>query len=203
MTRIIAGSARGRRLAVPASGTRPTSDRVREAVFSALDSQLLADDAAWSDLTVLDLFAGTGALGLEALSRGARRAVLVEKSRSAARALTANVESVGCPGAELLVRDARHLARLPPPEGAAGLVFVDPPYDWAAEDVRELLNDLHAAGWIAPQARIVVERPARDPGSPLPAHWDEPRRRPYGDTVLWYGRCAPSTDAGTAGGEGV
>ncbi len=176
---------------------------MREAIFSALDSQLLATDAAWSEFAVLDLFAGTGALGLEALSRGARGAVLVERSRDAARILSANADAVGCPGAEVLVRDVRRLAAMPPPQEGAGLVFVDPPYDWPAEDIRDLLDGLWAARWIADGARVIVERPARDPDSPIPAGWEQPRRRPYGDTALWYGRCAPSTDAGIPGEEGV
>jgi 16S rRNA (guanine966-N2)-methyltransferase len=203
VTRIIAGAARGRRLAVPAAGTRPTSDRVREAIFSTLDSQFAADDVAWSTLRVLDLFAGSGALGLEALSRGAHSAVLVEKSREAARVLAANVDAVDCPGAEVLVRDVRRLVTVPPPDGGAGLVFLDPPYDWPARDVRDLVEGLRVAGWIAEGAPVVVERPARDPDSPIPEDWQEPRRRPYGDTMLWYGRCAPTTDAGIAGEEGV
>ncbi|MHB1212699.1 MAG: RsmD family RNA methyltransferase, partial [Candidatus Nanopelagicales bacterium] len=82
--RIVAGAARGRRLAVPPSGTRPTSDRVREALFSTLESDMAADGVAWPDFDVLDLFAGSGALGLEALSRGARGAVLVESGRPGA-----------------------------------------------------------------------------------------------------------------------
>jgi len=190
MTRIIAGAARGRRLAVPSTGTRPTSDRVREALFSALESEWGAQGVQWPDVTVLDLFAGSGALGLEALSRGARRAHLVERSRPAARALSANVSAVGCPGAEVVIRDATQLAAQPAPEPAARLVFADPPYDWPANDLVRLLDDLRAAGWIAPDAVVVVERPARDPLSPFPPGWPEPRRRPYGDTVLWYGRVA-------------
>jgi 16S rRNA (guanine966-N2)-methyltransferase len=190
MTRIIAGAARGRRLAVPRSGTRPTSDRVREALFSALESEWIAEGVAWSQVPVLDLFAGTGALGLEALSRGATRVHLVESARPAARVLAANVTAVGCPGAEIVIRDATSLAALPAPRPAARLVLADPPYDWPAPDLAGLLERLHAAGWIADDAVVVVERPARDPGCPLPADWPEPRRRPYGDTVLWYGRVA-------------
>lgn len=190
MTRIIAGVARGRRLAVPGSGTRPTSDRVREALFSALESEWTAEGIGWSQVPVLDLFAGTGALGLEALSRGATRAHLVERSRPAARTLAANVAAVGCPGAEVVIRDATQLAALPAPHPPARLVFADPPYDWPAADLALLLARLHAAGWIAADAVVVVERPLRDPDSPFPAGWPEPRRRPYGDTVLWYGRVA-------------
>jgi 16S rRNA (guanine966-N2)-methyltransferase len=190
MTRIIAGTARGRRLAVPGSGTRPTSDRVREALFSALESEWTAEGLDWSQVPVLDLFAGTGALGLEALSRGSTRAHLVERSRPAARTLAANVAAVGCPGAEIVIRDAAQLAALPAPQPGARLVFADPPYDRPAVDLAGLLERLHSSGWIAAGAVVVVERPTRDPESPFPAGWPEPRRRPYGDTVLWYGRVA-------------
>ncbi len=194
MTRIIAGAARGRRLAVPGSGTRPTSDRVREALFSALESEWVGRGITWPEVTVLDLFAGTGALGLEALSRGATRAHLVEHARPAARTLAANVAAVGCPGAEVVTRDAVQLPGLPAPVPAARLVFADPPYDWPATDLARLLGRLRAADWIAGDAVVVVERPARDPVSPFPDGWPEPRRRPYGDTVLWYGRVASIDD---------
>lgn len=199
MTRIIAGVARGRRLAVPGSGTRPTADRVREALFSTLESEWSARQVDWSQVTVLDLFAGTGALGLEALSRGAVRAHLVERSRSAARTLSSNAEAVGCPGAEIVIRDAAGLAGLPAPQPPARLVFADPPYDWPAAGLARLLDRLHRAGWIADDAVVVVERPARDPGSPFPAGWPEPRRRPYGDTVLWYGRAVSVHEDGAEG----
>jgi 16S rRNA (guanine966-N2)-methyltransferase len=199
MTRIIAGAARGRRLAVPGSGTRPTSDRVREALFSALESEWTAAGVDWAQVPVLDLFAGTGALGLEALSRGATRAHLVERSRPAARILAENVAAVGCPGAEIVIRDATQVAALPAPQPPARLVFADPPYDWPAAGLARLLDRLHGAGWIADDAVVVVERPARDPVSPLPAGWPEPRRRPYGDTVLWYGRVASVDEDGAEG----
>ena len=190
MTRIIAGAAGGRRLAVPPAGTRPTSDRVREALFSALDSEWRARGTAWPAVGVLDLYAGSGALGLEALSRGAAQAVLVERSRSAARVLQANVATVDCPGAVVLVRDVGQLASTPPPGGPAELVLADPPYDVPAAEVARLLAGLLDAGWIAADAVVVVERPTRDAASPLPDGWEQTRRRSYGDTVLWYGRCA-------------
>jgi 16S rRNA (guanine966-N2)-methyltransferase len=198
VTRIVAGSARGRRLAVPPGGTRPTSDRVREALFSSLDSLLLAEGLRWSQIGVLDLFAGSGALGLEALSRGAREAVLVERSRAAARVLEANVGVVGLAGATVLVRDVAQLAGLPDPSAAAELVFVDPPYDWPASELRTVLTGLLDRGWIASHAIVIVERGARDPEAPLPDDWPEPRRRAYGDTVLWYGRAA--SEAGVPAG---
>jgi 16S rRNA (guanine966-N2)-methyltransferase len=187
VTRIVSGTARGRRLAVPSSGTRPTSDRVREALFSSLDSSLAAEGVAWADVDVLDLYAGSGALGLEALSRGARSAVLVERSRPAAKVLAANVDAVGCPGAVVLVRDALDIPATTP-AAPARIVLVDPPYEVAAAAIGRLLDRLHAAGWIAVDAWVVVERPARDEASPIPAAWGEPLCRTYGDTVLWYGR---------------
>jgi 16S rRNA (guanine966-N2)-methyltransferase len=198
MTRIISGQARGRRLSVPSAGTRPTSDRVREALFSALDSHWREQDMAWRDIVVLDLYAGTGALGLEALSRGARSAVLVERNRAAARTMSQNVEVVACPGATVLVRDAAQLASTPPPHEPANLVFADPPYDVPAATIAGMLDALLAAGWIRADATIVVERPERDPQTPLPAGWRLDRRRPYGDTALWYGRAAAQPDE-TAG----
>jgi 16S rRNA (guanine966-N2)-methyltransferase len=187
VTRIIAGKARGRRLSVPAAGTRPTADRVRESLFSSLDSALAADGIAWSSVSILDLFAGSGALGLEALSRGAAEAVLVEKARPALVVLKRNIEAVGLPGAVVLAKDARALAQ-DPPQVSAGLVFADPPYDWSAEALAALLNGLGESGWVSPGATVVVERPAKDPLSPLPSSWDQGRRRAYGDTALWYGR---------------
>jgi len=190
MTRIIAGTARGRRLAVPPTGTRPTSDRVREALFSSVDSELIAGGRSWQGLTVLDLFAGSGALGLEALSRGAGSAILVEKSRAAAKVASANVVAVGLPGAQVLIRDAWSLASMPPPSGGVDLCFADPPYEWPSNDIRSLLSELAGASWFDSQARVVIERPAKEASHPFPAHWIERSRRSYGDTVLWYGQVA-------------
>lgn len=199
MTRIIAGRAGGRRLSVPSTGTRPTSDRVREALFSALDSEWRAMGVDWSDVVVLDLYAGSGALGLEALSRGAAAAVLVERSRAAAGVLRANVAAVDLPGAVVIVRDVGQLAASPPPGEPASLVLADPPYEVPARDLARTLAALQLAGWIAADAVVVVERPARDTGSPLPGSWAEVRRRAYGDTVLWYGRSAADGGAGARG----
>ena len=188
MTRVIGGLARGRRLAVPVRGTRPTSDRVRESMFSSLDADLVAGGSAWADVVALDLYAGSGALGLEALSRGARAAYLVESDRAAARTLTANAEAVGLPGAQVLVRRAEALASAPAPDPGASLVLLDPPYDVDAAAIRALLGRLAASGWIVDGARVVVERPSRDAEDPLPAGWASSPRRRFGDTCLWYGR---------------
>lgn len=186
MTRIIAGVARGRRLRVPTSGTRPTTDRVREAMFSTIESMLRSDDRTWAQVRVLDLYAGSGALGLEALSRGARAVTLVERSRDAVRTINDNVKVVALPGVSVLPLPVTRVIERPPT--AAELVLVDPPYDVPAEQVIAELQGLADAGWIAQEAVIVVERPAEDAASPMPPGWILAAQRRYGDTVLWYGR---------------
>ena len=163
MTRIVAGSAKGRTLAVPKSGTRPTSERVREALFSRLDHMNVLEGA-----TVLDLFAGTGALGLEALSRGAARATLVEKASAAARVATANVRATGL-SARVVTADVRAYLGARSGEAITGevdLVFIDPPYDIAEEDMTTVLSAL--APWVGPDSLIVVERSTRAPAPTWP-----------------------------------
>lgn len=191
MTRIIAGQARGRRLSVPSRGTRPTSDRVRESMFSTLNSLLVSEGRVWEEIDVLDLYAGTGALGLEALSRGARSVTLVESDRAAARLLRSNCAAVGLPGAHVVERRVGSLGRSD--QRAAGLVFVDPPYSVASAVIATELVQLSAAGWIAPSALIVLERPDRDAETPLPEGWTILDERRYGDTRLWYGRNASTS----------
>jgi 16S rRNA (guanine966-N2)-methyltransferase len=188
MTRIISGVARGRTLKVPAKGTRPTSDRVRESLFSSLQSRLVADGLDWADICVLDLYAGSGALGLEALSRGAREVWLVENNRAAAAVIASNIEALGISGAHVLSSDAGAVARVRPTSAApATIVLADPPYEVANSVMHTLVADLDAAGWLAEDAHVVIERPAGEPASPFPAGWVTQSRR-MGDTVLWYGR---------------
>lgn len=188
MTRIISGSARGRTLKVPAKGTRPTSDRVRESLFSALQSRLLVDSLDWVDICVLDLYAGSGALGLEALSRGAREVWLVESNKAAAAVITANVETLGITGAHVLCSDAAKVAHVRPSHASpAHIVLADPPYEVASDVIRTLVENLERAGWLAEAAHVVIERPARDIDAPFPPGWEMQCRR-MGDTVLWYGR---------------
>lgn len=180
MTRIVAGAARGRRLAVPPAGTRPTADRAREALFSSLDSEL----GGFAGLGVIDLYAGSGAVGLEALSRGADRVLLVESDRRAAEVARSNVKTVGLPGATVLVRPAERLG--PNPDAAYDLLFADPPYDVPMETLRAVLTVLAADGWLTADATVVVERSKRDEWS-WPDGYAADRDRKYGEARLWYG----------------
>lgn len=180
MSRIIAGTLRGRRLAVPRSGTRPTSDRVREALFSALTSAGDVEGAI-----VLDLFAGSGALGFEALSRGARRLIAVEASRPAAELLRRNARDLGV-RAEVHATKVATFLRKPPPV-AVDLVLMDPPYDYAAVDAD--LEALVSGQWLVPGARVVVERSTRTP-DPDFTGLEEVEVRRYGETAVWLARAA-------------
>ena len=187
MTRIIAGEAKGRRLTVPKRGTRPTADRVRESLFSAVSAHLLKVGINWTELSALDLYAGTGALGLEALSRGAHRVVLIEKARAAGEVIGANINAVALPGAQLLIGDVSAvLERLGAPP--FGLVFVDPPYDVGSAQISKVLMLLENKGLLAAGALVVVERPTGDEQTPLPDSWEVLQVRRHGDTTLWYGQ---------------
>ncbi|MBG0815412.1 16S rRNA (guanine(966)-N(2))-methyltransferase RsmD [Planomonospora sp. ID82291] len=186
MSRVIAGVAGGRRLAVPPGNrTRPTSDRAREGIFSTVGSLLGPLDG----VRVLDLYAGSGAIGLEALSRGAARALLVESDARAVRTIRENIASLGLPGAELAAdRVERVLAR-----GAAepyDLVFADPPYAVTAEEVDAVLERLRDGGWLAADALVAVERESRGKDLVWPAGYEEERVRRYGEASVWYGRAA-------------
>lgn len=177
--RVVAGSAGGLRLESPASPTtRPTTERVREAVFSSIGN-------AVRDVAVLDLYAGTGAMAIEALSRGAARAVLVERDRQEAAVATRNLAHTGFAAVgRVVVREvAQVLAAAPPPEAPFGLVCCDPPYDTADETVDALLRALTAPGWLAPSALIVVERPVGSRCTP-PDGWEPRFTRAYGDTLV-------------------
>ena len=181
MTRIVAGSAKGRTLAVPKSGTRPTSEHVREALFSRLDHMNVLEGA-----TVLDLFAGTGALGLEALSRGAARATLVEKASAAARVASANVRATGLP-ARVVTADVRAYLGARSGEALTGendLVFIDPPYDIPEGDMTTVLSAL--APWVGPDSLIVVERSTRAPAPTWPPFLVLEDTRAWGETVAYF-----------------
>ncbi|MCW2829773.1 MAG: rsmD [Aeromicrobium sp.] len=182
MTRIIAGTYGGRRIQTPkGDGTRPTSDRVREAMFSSLESEL---GGFSSDLRVLDLFAGSGALGLEALSRGASFAVFVEASTQAAAVVKQNLTSLGAAGAVVRAKAERWVEDGDP--DSFGLVVVDPPYALPTAQVAALVSAVKES-FSAPDAVFVVERATRDPFA-WPEGIEPLRSKKYGETTLWYGR---------------
>ena len=203
MTRIVGGRAKGHRLRVPPSGTRPTSDRAREGVFSSLESLR----GLFTDCAVVDLYAGSGALGLEALSRGAAVVDFVESDRAAAAVIRQNLSVV------------RSALAAPPRQGASGedlsllvgvrsmsvrrwlssatqrydVVFCDPPYDAPSAEVRSVISALLAADLLAADALVVVERAARDGDWAWPSGLAGVRDLGYGEARLWIGG-APAPD---------
>ncbi len=182
MTRVIAGLARGRRLKVPPTGVRPTGDRAREALFNSLGSLLDLDGAA-----VLDLYAGSGALGIEALSRGAESVVFVESSPKVLPVIEANLAAVGLPGGRVLRGSVPAVVAGPAPR-SFDLVLADPPYDTPAAEVQGVLRGLVEHGWLAPEAVVVVERSSRESEWVWPTPLAGLRERRYGEAVLRYGR---------------
>lgn len=184
MTRIISGRAGGTVLDVPPKGTRPTSDRVRESLFGALESAGVLDDAR-----VADLFAGSGALGLESLSRGAASADLVELSAPAAALIRTNAQRVRTAGviAPARVHRANVTTWLSASTDEWDLVFLDPPYDFANPELTKALVAL--APRLSPDATVIVERAKRSASPDWAAAGLEPERdRAYGDTTMWWGR---------------
>ncbi len=191
MTRVIGGRAGGRRLDTPrGAATRPTSDRVREALFSAVESRWgLLEGARF-----LDLYAGSGAVGLEAWSRGATEVTFVESDRRAAGLVRGNARRLGLAEVDVLARPVA--AVLAGPASAPyDVVFLDPPYPLPEEDLAAVLAGLTAGEWLAPSALVVVERSARSPEPAWPPGLVPERERRYGETrlwyALWYGRGAP------------
>ena len=183
MTRVIAGSARGRRLQVPdGTTTRPTSDRAREGLFSSLQSLLDLDDAR-----VLDLYAGSGALGLEAVSRGAGSATLVEDDPEAVAVLRRNVEHLGFRSAYVVAQPVERFLAVDA-EPRYDLALIDPPYDLDVLPVLDLL-----VPWLAPDAVVAVERRSRGPELAWPAAYEPVRDRRYGEATLWYALLASSS----------
>lgn len=191
VTRIIAGFAGSLPLAVPRSGTRPTSDRVREAIFSALESRGGLDGRR-----VLDLYAGSGALALEAVSRGASEALLVERNAAAAGVARTNARVVTDAATKARISPLPRIsvsaqAVLPvlrgiPVVAGAGfdVVFIDPPYDLSEAELSETLGAL--VRLLAPDATVLVERSTRTPEPTWPTGLELDRTKSYGETALWW-----------------
>ena len=182
MTRLISGVAGGRRLKVPRAGVRPTGDRAREALFNSLGSLLDLHGAA-----VLDLYAGSGALGLEAHSRGAGSVVFVESGAGVLPVLNENLAAVGLPGGRVVAGAVGTVLAGPAP-ARFDLVLADPPYAVPVEEVYDVLRALVDGGWLAPEAVLVVERSSRERDWEWPTPFVGLRDRRYGEAVLRYGR---------------
>jgi 16S rRNA (guanine966-N2)-methyltransferase len=191
MARVIAGEAGGRRLAVPdGRETRPTSDRAREGLFATVSSIV----GPLAGARVLDLYAGSGAVGLEALSRGAEHVLLVEHGARAARVIRENIEAIGLPGAVLVAdRVERALAR-GPDQDRYDVVFADPPYALADAAVSRILSLLAEQGWLAPGALVIVERATRSGPLSWPDGFAVDRARRYGEATFWYGLASESAE---------
>jgi 16S rRNA (guanine966-N2)-methyltransferase len=192
VTRIIGGTAGGRRLKTPAGdATRPTSDRVREALFSALESQL----GSLAGLRFLDLYAGSGAVGLEAMSRGVGVLTSVESDRRTARMVQDNATTLGFRKVEVV---AQPVARVLAQHARApyDVVFADPPYPLDNAELEQTLALLVDYGWVAPGSVLVVERSARSVEPAWPPGLVRERTKDYGETVLWYVRAGSEESDG-------
>ncbi len=197
MTRIIGGVAGGRRLATPRGDrTRPTSDRVREALFSSVEAWC----GSLHGLRFLALYAGSGAVGLEAWSRGAAQVTLVEHDRRTAALVAANARDLGCAVADVLATTAlTTLTR--PPSAPYDVVYADPPYPAPTAEVEAVLAARVAHGWRHDGSLVVVERATRSDPLTWPAGLVGDRERRYGETVLWYGHADLLPGSGEPGGE--
>jgi 16S rRNA (guanine966-N2)-methyltransferase len=184
VTRIIGGVAGGRRIRTPTGdSTRPTSDRVREALFSSLEAGL----GSVTGLRVLDLYAGSAAVGLEARSRGAGVVTCVEQNRRTATLARDNVRTLGLGGVEVVTSAVSRLLATPP-RAPYDVVFLDPPYSLGTAEVVTDLTALRDHGWLIPGAVVVVERSSRSDALWWPEGFTADRERRYGETLLWYGR---------------
>jgi 16S rRNA (guanine966-N2)-methyltransferase len=176
--RVIAGTAKGRRLVAPKSGTRPTTDRMKEALFASLGPSVV-------DANVLDLFAGSGALGIEALSRGAARAVFVDRDRAAEEAIRANLHTTEFDDRARVRRSAvASFLAASIPEAPFDLVLIDPPYDLRGDEVNGVLAALADGALVVPGATVVAERRKSGELLTLPDGWRIEKERAYGDTLL-------------------
>jgi 16S rRNA (guanine966-N2)-methyltransferase len=188
MTRIIGGTVGGRRIATPRGvNTRPTSDRVREALFSAIESWC----GSLSGLRFLDLYAGSGAVGLEAWSRGAGVVTMVEHDRRTAAMIGTNARHLGFSRAHVVTGTVKN-ALTHPPTAPYDVAFLDPPYAQGDLDIACDLTALRDREWLVPGAMVVVERGSRGPEPAWPDGFTGSRQKKYGETVLWYVHAAHS-----------
>jgi 16S rRNA (guanine966-N2)-methyltransferase len=188
VTRIIGGSAGGRRLATPGGATtRPTTDRVREALFSSIEAWC----GSLHGLRFLDLYAGSGAVGLEAWSRGAGVVTLVEQDRRTASLISANARALGFTRAHVVASSVA-TALLRPPSAPYDVAFLDPPYAHPSSSVVADLTALRDQGWLVPGAMVVVERGSRAAEPAWPDGFEGGREKKYGETMLWYVHAALS-----------
>jgi len=181
--RVIAGTAKGVRLAPVPRGVRPVSDMAREGVFSSLGSGV-------PGARVLDLYAGTGAMAIEALSRGAQHAVLVERDRSALGAIRENLGRARVVGDAVVVASdvLRFLTRDDDPLAGFDIVFADPPYAMEQGELDALVSAIAAGGLAGPSWRVVLTRPKQAFTPVIPLHWFAARRLSYGDTLVFIFR---------------
>lgn len=189
MNRIIAGSRRGHRLtAPPGLRTRPTTDRVREALFSALAAWAgTAGDPAEQQLTGLafcDLYAGSGAIALEAASRGATSVIAVESDRRAARVIADNATALDL-SVQVETARAEDVSRRNPP-GPADILFADPPYEVNSTLLSDVIAKLVEQGWVADDGLVVCERSIRDPDPVWPEEPADTWHKEYGESVLHF-----------------
>lgn len=186
--RVISGRFKGVALTTPKAGTRPTTDRTKEAIFSHLDSWGVLDDAR-----VLDLFAGTGALGIEALSRGARELVAVESSAPAAALIAQTLTALKHnrswePGmsARVIKARAEKYAACASAVAPFDVIFIDPPYAFETNDCNQLLADLASRELTSNNTVIMLERSTRSEEPTAPENWEITDRRDYGETAVYY-----------------
>ena len=188
--RIIAGVAKGRTLGTVAGATRPTSDRAREGLFSSL----LSEFGDFLGLHVLDLFGGSGAIALEALSRGASLVHIVEKDNDAQKTIENNFELVNKnkPAGKfhLYSMSAQRFVSDPPKE-RYHIVYIDPPYEFLDSEVEDILSKLHEGGFLKDDALIAVERTAKRSNFSWPTGFTAVRERNYGQATIFYGNYTP------------
>lgn len=180
VTRIVAGSVGGRRIEVPAHGTRPTSEKVREALFSSLEATGELPGAR-----VLELYGGSGALGLEALSRGAGSALFIESDRRAAQVLRRNATSLGFRAVRIEQATAEAVLASAADE-PYDVILADPPYALDSADLNRILESLVVHGWTVPGTLVVLERAVRSGEPAWPEPWEALRSKRYGDTAVHW-----------------